>query len=506
VPYTLGQWRHHLSAADSGEAGDPQFRVYLEDNYAVADRPQVLERYARLTEIFATRVGSGRLRVARAPGRINLIGEHTDYNGLPVLPMAIDRDIAALFVPRPDRSVEVTNTDPSFPPRSFATEGEIPPSPPGDWANYCKAAVQGVVGELGRRGVDPGRLRGFHAVVDGNIPSAAGMSSSSALVVLCAMMFLGANGLDMPCLELAELLAEAEKYVGTQGGGMDQAISLMGQPESALRIDFFPLETAPVRLPDGCRFVVANSLVRADKGAGAQDLYNRRPIECRLTVAVLRRAFERRLRREVPLLRLGDLRPDRLDVPKAEIEAVIASALNTQPYTLSQVAAALGANAEQTARTYCRRRDGSIFPQPPDGFKLHARFRHVTEEGRRVADGFAALREGDVALFGTLMNASHASCRDLYEISCPELDRLVDIARGHGALGSRLTGAGFGGCAVCLVKDGDLPRFLAGLREEYYRGFLGRPEEPLGDILFPCCAVAGAQVLPPHAGRPVLSR
>jgi N-acetylgalactosamine kinase len=365
--------------------------------------------------------------------------------------------------------------------------------------------------------------------VDGNIPAAAGMSSSSALVVLCALMFLTANGLDIPGLELAELLAEAEKYVGTQGGGMDQAISLMGRSGAALRIGFFPLETEPVPLPGGCRFVVANTLVRADKGAGAQDLYNRRPIECRLAVAVLRRAFERRLGREVALQRLGDLRPDRLGVPRSEIEAVTASALRARPYTLGEIAATLGCGVEETARTYCRRRDGSIFPEPDDGFKLHARFRHVTEEGRRVAEGAVVLRDGDVARFGALMNDSHASCRDLYEISCPELDRLVEIARSHGAVGARLTGAGFGGCAVCLVRDEDLKRFLAGVEYDYYgarpgrdtagptrsgstrgqrkgergvrvqaeRGQPGPPGEPLQDILFPCQAVAGAGILQP---------
>jgi len=503
MPYTLDSWRQLLAAGETAGAGaappgaaDDQLESFFSQSYPDQSRADTAARYRRLTDLFERSTGAAEVQVARAPGRINLIGEHTDYNGLPVLPMAIDRDIAAIFVPHERPGIVLANTDPAFPDRSFALDRDIPPSPPGDWANYCKAAVQGLLPALIQRGTDPGALKGFQAVVDGNIPSAAGMSSSSALVVLSALMFLAANGRDIDRLELAELLAEAEKYVGTQGGGMDQAISLMGRPDTALKIGFFPLQAEPVRLPGGCRFVVANSLVRADKGAGAQDLYNRRPIECRLAVALLAGAFARRLGREVPIGRLGDLRQDRLGLAQGEIDALAGAALHPQPYSLGEIAGALGLSPEQTARTYCRRRDGSIFPEPADGFKLHARFRHVTEEGRQVEEAAAALREGEVESFGSLMNASHASCRDLYEISCPELDRLVEIARESGALGARLTGAGFGGCAVCLVRERELEGFLARVRREYFQGFLGRGEEPLTDILFPCRAVAGAGILP----------
>jgi N-acetylgalactosamine kinase len=494
MPYALGAWRRLLAAP--GTNLEEPLESFFSESYPACARADTAARYRNLTAAFERSIGADTVRVARAPGRINLIGEHTDYNGLPVLPMAIDRDLAALFVPREDGQIVLANTDPAFPQRRFVLERDVPPSPPGDWANYCKAAVQGLVEETGRRGIEITGLKGFGAVVDGNVPAAAGMSSSSALVVLCALMFLEANGLEMGGLELAELLAEAEKYVGTQGGGMDQAISLMGQPGSAVRIGFFPLEAEPVPLPGGCRFVVANSLVRADKGAGAQDLYNRRPIECRLAVAVLGRVFERRLGRQVPLQRLGDLREDRLGLPQGEIDTVATEAFHPQPYSLREIAGLLEMTPEQTARTYCLRRDGSIFPEPADGFKLHARFRHVTEEGRRVDEAFTALRKGDVVSFGALMNASHESCRDLYEISCPELDRLVEIARDSGALGARLTGAGFGGCAVCLVGEDALDRLLSEVSARYYRDFLGRGDESLGDILFPCRAVAGAQVLP----------
>ncbi|MBN1835879.1 MAG: galactokinase [Spirochaetales bacterium] len=506
--YQLDSWRRLLAGPPGGPAqgADEPLDTLFAESYPDLSRDQAAARYRRLTETFLRSTGAREVSVARAPGRINLIGEHTDYNGLPVLPMAIDRDIAALFLPRHDGRIRLANTDSGFPERTFALEHSIAPSLPGDWANYCKAAVQGlqdalaggggIGGGAGGGGADAGGFAGFDAVIDGNIPAAAGMSSSSALVVLSALMFLTANGLEIDRLQLAELLAEAEKYVGTQGGGMDQAISLMGRPGCALKIDFFPLRAEAVPLPGGCRFVVANSLVRADKGAGAQDLYNRRPIECRLAVALLRESLARHTGREAPLARLGDLKPDRLGLPQAEIDALAAATLHPRPYGLAEIAEALQLSPEETARTYCRRRDGSIFPEPAEGFKLHARFRHVTEEGLRVEEAARALRAGEIERFGRLMNDSHASCRDLYEISCPELDRLVEIAREGGALGARLTGAGFGGCTVCLVRDETLPSFLAAVEANYYRGFLGRPEEPLEDILFPCRAAAGAQILP----------
>ena len=119
-----------------------------------------------------------------------------------------------------------------------------------------------------------------------------------------------------------------------------------------------------------------------------------------------------------------------------------------------------------------------------------------TPTHHHVVDAEQALKRGDPFTFGLLMNASHQSCRDLYEISCPELDQLVDIARNSGALGARLTGAGFGGCAVCLVGEERLEAFLESVAKRYYRDLLGRPEEPLGDILFACRAMAGAQALP----------
>jgi N-acetylgalactosamine kinase len=468
---------------------EPQgsLRQLLAENYPLEKQGTAADRYRRLVERFRALFPGVPVSLARAPGRINLIGEHTDYNGLPVLPFAIHRDLAAAFAPRPDPVIALHNLDPAYPSREFRMESAIPPYDTGDWGNYCKAAAQGILDRFLERGREPESFRGLDCVIHGDIPPAAGLSSSSAMVVLGALMLLAANGLDVPRQELATLLARAEHYVGTQGGGMDQAASLLSRAGTALKIDFFPLRVTPAPLPEGAVFVAADSLVKAAKTAEALDKYNRRPIECRLAVAVLRSVLVKKFGRAVPLERLGDL--------EAGLRREAERALHPTPYSLAEIAGILGSSPQETARAFCLRRDGSLFPEPPDGFKLHARYRHVVEEGVRVEEALAALRAGDIAALGRLMNQSHESCRDLYEISCPELDVLVGICREAGAEGSRLTGAGFGGCTISLVRSERLPGFLDQVARAYYREYLKRAPEDLSSTLFACQAVNGAETL-----------
>jgi N-acetylgalactosamine kinase len=481
---------------DNPNASPQALRAFLQANYLPEEQARTAERYSRLVERFRSLFPGSPLSLARAPGRINLIGEHTDYNGLPVFPFAIHRDLAAAFGPRQDSLVVLHNLDPAYPPREFALRAEIPPYGTGDWGNYLKAAAQGLLERFRAEGLPAEGFRGFNAVVHGDIPPAAGLSSSSAMVVLGALMLLAANRQSLPGPELATLLARAEHYVGTQGGGMDQAASLLCRSGMALKIDFFPLRVTPAPLPAEAVFVAADSLVKAAKTAEALDKYNRRPIECRLAVAVLNRRLEGRFGREAPLERIGDLTTaGPQDGAAAGLRSEADRALHPAPYTLAEIAGILGRSPEQTARTYCLRRDGSVFPEPPDGFKLHQRCRHVIEEGVRVEQALTALQAGDVAALGGLMDQSHESCRELYEISCPELDELVRIARQAGAEGSRLTGAGFGGYTISLVREERLPAFLQQVTRAYYREYLQRGEEELSSTLFACRAVNGAETL-----------
>ncbi len=393
---------------------------------------------AAATATFRTAFGKAAFptRVSRAPGRVNLIGEHTDYNGLPVLPMALGKEIRVFFRTRDDSLVRVANTDPEFRLRSFRLSTEIPSGPQGDWGNYLKAPCQSLTRRFGS-------LRGMDAVVTSSLPVASGLSSSSALVIAMGQALLHGNDLTLPTLELAEAMARAERYTGTQGGGMDQAIALGALAGHASRIEFDPLRLFPIPIPPYWRFVVAHTLVRAEKSGAAQTAYNERTRECREALDLLR---------EDP--------NDTLTYPQLLARRELSGLLDTA----------------------ARRLPESLF----------RRFRHVVTEGRRVYEAEIALREGSIRVFGDLMNASHESLRLDYEVSSPELDLLVACAREAGAVGARLTGAGFGGCVVALIEAGGARPFLETLEAAYYRE--RHPDVAREGVLFIAEASSGATV------------
>ncbi|MFP4624815.1 MAG: galactokinase family protein, partial [Gemmatimonadota bacterium] len=215
---------------------------------------------------------------------MNLIGDHVDYVGLPVLPVALSRRVSLLVRPRGDALVRVASVTPDFGERAFALEAEPPPWPDGDWGNYLKAAAADRVrAHAGLRGLD--------AVLTSEVPVAAGLSSSTALVVATAVAIEAVNGRKTPRLELAASLARAERYVGTEGGGMDQAICLGARAGHAALIEFDPLRLDHVPIPSGWRFVVADSLVRAEKSGAAREAYNDRARSCRTALARVRAAL-----------------------------------------------------------------------------------------------------------------------------------------------------------------------------------------------------------------------
>lgn len=446
---------------------------------------RIKARLERMLEKFAARFGDGETRLLRAPGRVNLIGEHTDYNGYPVMPLAIQRDVLILFRPTADGTFDIVNTDHRFSERRFSLAESTIPFPMGDWGNYVKAAIQGL------RSTDKTAARGFCAVIDGTVPAAAGLASSSSLVVASGKVFLHANGIVMAGMELAEHMARAEHFVGTAGGGMDQAISLMGEKGCAVKIDFFPLATRPTPLPQGYQVVICNSLIRAPKTESALKGYNRRPMECRIATVLLSRYLEGKTGKSIQANRLADLSGFALTT--AEVQ----DALGTEPLTLAQVYQRSGMSPSEWSLAMA----GRELWEPEDGLKVWMRYRHVIEEAGRVEEACAVMAQGDAQALGRLMNASHSSCRDLYEISTPELDALVETARHSGAVGSRLTGAGFGGCVVSLVPDDTVSEFMGKIREHYYLGYLQKnhPElvtdEAVANAQFATRATAGAGLL-----------
>ena len=414
------------------------------------------DRVDALVQTFTAHFGRRPDVVVRAPGRVNLIGEHTDYNGLPVLPMAIDRHVLVAATARDDRRVRLANTDARFAPRNYQLQPGIRRFAAGDWGNYHKAAAQGLLSSQG-----PGALRGGDFLIDGDVPPGAGLASSSALVVGSSLALLAVNDHSLPPVQLAGLTAASERYVGTQSGGMDQAACLLAQAGHALRIDFDPLRTRAVPVSAGYAFVVCHSLVEAEKSGAARTAYNTRVVECRLACRVLERLLGTSLPR--PLAHLGELRRLFPDRSLADFAAILENALPPRPLRLEEIAdlvatprehlAVVAGHGERSTATYA----------------IVRRIRHVLSEAERVDQAEAALAAADWLSLSALMDASHASCRDDYDVSSPALEELIAAAKAAGALGARLTGAGFGGCTVNLLPSGGASLFLAMMERSFYQ-------------------------------------
>ncbi len=358
-------------------------------------------------QLLEQRYGAGAApAVVAVPGRVNLIGEHVDYHNLPVLPMAIQRSIRVAYRVRNDRQIRAAST--VFGDRAFEWTAQLEPSAAGDWVNYVKAAAQAVEGKWHL-------AYGIDAAVVSDLPPAAGLSSSSALLVAFTLALLRANDVQATFEELMEVLPEGEYFVGTRGGGMDHAAVLAGRQGCALLINFAPITVAPVPIPKEWAFLVAHSLSNAEKSGAVKAEYNSR-----------RTAGTRALVK----LRLASFR-----------EAV-------EQYGVEELKHLAASRLDDEVERRC--------------------FLHVVTEAARVARAAGALERGDADEFALVLNAGHASVRDDLRISCPALDRLTEAALASGALGARLTGAGFGGCAVVFCHAADRERVAAGLVERYY--------------------------------------
>jgi len=421
-----------------------------------------LDRATSLARELRTLAGAdARLIAVRAPGRVNLIGEHTDYSGLPVLPVAIDRSTIIVAAPTQSRTLSLCNSDRSYPQREFAVETKIPPYASGDWANYVKAAVQGVIDHFAPRGLDISQIRGARFFIDGRVPAAAGLSSSAALTVSAALAFMAVNGLALPAIETATMVARSEWYVGTMAGGMDQAASLLGQRDHAVFIEFNPLRARPVKMPRDAAMVVAGSGELADKSGKVRGEYNRRVVECRLAARLLARQLKLD---DVRIL--GDVVSRTKDLNASDLVQALATAaperLNPD---LVEAAELLGVSRDDLARGLL---DDSRIVLDSRPLEILKRARHVLSETERVLRAIPALEEGRLDAMGVLMGASHRSLAEDFECSTARVDQMVECARRAGATGARLTGAGFGGSIVALCRPGDTERVIAALDAQYY--------------------------------------
>ena len=365
----------------------------------------------------------------RAPGRVNLLGEHVDYNQGIVLPAAIDQKLHLVAAPTTDGIVTLDALDlrekASFRLEDASSRGDLDGRPLPGWALY----PAGVAWALQQAGLP---LRGMRVVYTSDIPIGAGLSSSAAVEVAFAITWQALSGWQMDKLELAKLCQKAENdYIGLSSGLMDQFASICGVEGHVLCFDTRSLEWMPLKLPPGTAIVVADSGIRRRL---ADSPYNDRHAACKQAVELLREY----------LPGIKSLR----DISTVELAA--------------------------------------YSPFLPD--EIERRAEHVVKEIHRVDQAIIALHRGDARMFGGFMFASHKSLRNLYEVSIPDLDSLVDIARGlPGIYGARLTGAGFGGCTVNLIEEKEADAFIQGLQEGYHK-VTGRQAS-----VYLCHASAGAE-------------
>lgn len=352
---------------------------------------------ARLKSEFFSKYGAVP-RVFRAPGRVNLIGEHTDYNDGFVLPCAIDFATCVAAVPREDRRIRVASLN-------FEHELDFdldePPPVGKNWPKY----IQGIGVLLDGDGY---KLRGADLLIDSDVPVGAGLSSSAALEVSTAFALATLSGHKIDGMEMVKIGQKAEhEFAGVRSGIMDQFVGVFGQADFALFLDCRSLEWSPIPLSDA-RFIICNTKTKHDLAEGE---YNKRRKECEEAANFLGRDSLR----DVSLEEFEDKSADMPDI-------------------------------------------------------LQKRARHVITENLRVLDAVESLRDGDLVKFGRLINESHSSLRNDFQVSSKELDVMVKLAREQkGVLGARMTGGGFGGCTINLVEPGDHENFVKKMSESYHR-------------------------------------
>lgn len=347
------------------------------------------------------------IRVFHAPGRVNLIGEHIDYNGGYVLPAALEFGTTLLIRERTDNKLHLASTNMAY--EGTLDTGSIGQEKTGEWTDYAV----GVMVELQGKGVQV--TRGYDFLYHGEIPNGAGLSSSASLEVLTGYAVQSVEGISaIDTVELALLSQKAEnEFVGVNCGIMDQFAVANGAKDHAILLMCDTLEYEKVPFRTGAyKLIIGNT----NKRRGLVDsAYNERRSQCEQALAVLKE--------QLPALKyLAQLKPEQFDTLQDQIKDE----------------------------------------------KVRQRAQHVVEENARVLASVEALRNNDLEAFGQLMNASHESLRDLYEVSCSELDVMVEEARRiPGTLGARMTGAGFGGCTVSLVHENDADRFVSEVGAAY---------------------------------------
>jgi galactokinase len=380
-----------------------------------------MTRRSTILERFRARFGADP-HVYRAPGRVNLIGEHTDYNDGFAMPAAIEFYCWVAVGTREDRKLSIYSEE--FSAAADADLDSASHQPSKTWSDY----PVGVALQLEQAGF---RLRGANLLIESEVPMGAGLSSSAAIEVATALALADRSGWSPDRVQLAQLCQKAEnEFVGARVGIMDQFVSLHGQEDHALMLDCRALSFESLLIPDSVKLVISNTMVKHEL---ASSEYNRRRADCEEAV--------RRLAEVLPGIRaLRDVSLEQLERHRDVLSEVI-----------------------------------------------YKRALHIVTENTRVLDSAQALRSGDIARFGMRMAESHRSLRDLYEVSCRELDLMVDLAyQQRGVFGARMTGGGFGGATINLVDA----RYAGEFKEKMAKAY--QKETGLVPQIYICKPAEGA--------------
>lgn len=465
-------------------------------------------RWNNLLKTFKERYGKLPDFVSRSPGRVNLIGEHIDYSLYEVIPMAVEADVLLAVAVHPRESgpstVRLTNVNSQ---KFESKEFQIPDT--GDvhidsttleWTNYFKSGLMGASGLLRKKQKEFKSSVGMDILADGTVPSGGGLSSSAAFVCASALAVMRANGVQkVDKKELVELAIVSERSVGVNSGGMDQAASVFPLRGSALYVSFVPeLSAKNIAFPElksPLTFVIAQTFVAADKHTSGPVCYNLRVVEVTLAALFLSkimglkglpedagplghslRGFHDAYMQEKEGVK------DNHSVSKAQFQEQLQDLIHKvdqylpqeEGYTREQLSEVLQMDVKEIEQKYM-----SKFPIRAERFKLRQRALHVFGEAIRVLKFNELLtspppqseKENTELLqaLGQLLNETQDSCREIYENSCPELDEICQLARSVGAYGSRLTGAGWGGCSVHLVPEDKVEAVKAKWIKDYYK-------------------------------------
>ncbi|ORY28308.1 putative galactokinase [Naematelia encephala] len=463
------------------------------------------KRWNDLVVSFQARYGSRPTHIIRAPGRVNILGEHIDYSLFPVLPAAIEQDIllALRVIPTSPPTVKLANVESKFkptafeltPPESSTAEWQVDfvsPKHGGGWDNYVKVAIAECLQRYFKDGSYSKEPVGMELLMDGDIPAGAGLSSSAAFVVSSVIVFLVANGLTEGVSkgDVVRLAMDSEHRMGLQTGGMDQAASALSLSNALLHLSFHPtLLPEPLPLPAGVSVVITNSLAPHALTNSAPEHYNLRVVETLCAARLLLHAWgldeHPRVRgkigseariwlREVLDLWVGEVNADNdIEVYTKALEDVqkylAAGDKGERGWTREEMIQASGMSVEDFTLTYL-----DFIEIRAETFYLAQRSQHAFTESIRVSKFTAICRSPTPSLetLGQLLDESHSSCKYLNDCTVPQTDELQQLCKSQGALGSRQTGGGWGGAVISLVKIQEQEKFLKAIKSNYgaYKG------------------------------------